>query len=137
MRETWPQLSPELRKTAANIATIRLGVMAYVIILPASIVNTIATSTPAEFLAYLGRMTPLLGIIGLVAAIAILYVRAVRTSPRFLAEYLVIMPGFAERLEARYGEPGLGDVFAPWIRGRRNFVTAIIARIMSRMSLRP
>ncbi|MBX9874398.1 MAG: hypothetical protein K2X84_06035 [Beijerinckiaceae bacterium] len=131
----WPQLPAALRTTATNIATIRLGVTGYALILPASIVSSAQRSTPAEFAANL--LTPVAGIVGLIAAVTILYLRATRTSPLFVDAYKTIMPDMADRIESRYGTPGLGDLIAPWIRAPEGLGKRILSWIAAKLHLKP
>lgn len=137
MRQRWPELPAELRRTAANIATIRIGVVAYAIILPASIINMAITSTPAQFGAYLLSFNPVMGTLGLIGASIILYQRTVRTAGQFVAAYQEIAPDFEDRIAEKYGTRGLGDLFAPWIKGRAGFLKKIMSRIGDRLIIKP
>ena len=137
MAASWERLPPELRSIANNISTIRLGAIGYAFVLPASIASTARTSTPAEFARYIVGFTPVAGALGLVAVAVILHLRATRTSRHFVDAYKLLLPDMAERIEAVYGEPGLGDVVAPWIRGRRRLGGEIARRIAARFRLLP
>ncbi len=116
MRRRWNDLPPNMRTTAKNLSTIRIGVACMLVLIVVGLANAVASKTPAEFIDWIVGLNALAAIAGLTLGTVVLVIRAMRTAPRFIEAYGEIMPDRAEDIAASFSERGAGDVVAPWIR---------------------
>lgn len=115
----WQYLPPHLRKRSTNLYKIRTGTIGFFIFMIIYILSAASSSTPGEFFRQLFSGTTALGLFGIVAAAAILVVRAMQSAPDFILAYSQLFPDHEEQIKEEYCERGLGDVITPWVKTRR------------------
>lgn len=135
--ETWPFLPAHLKKTGNNIAAIRFGTAAFFLFVLLGVTDSTVTSTPAQFVSRIFSMTTLLAVIGVVGAVLILILRSMQVAKRFVDAYAEMLPDHAEHIRRIYAERGLGDVIAPWVRGKPGVIRKILNGIARRFHLKP
>lgn len=137
MRRAWPLLPPALQGTGARLARGRTALMLLALFIPISIASEIAHDTPEQFARYLTSLTPLGALALVVAGIAVIAIRAERTAPEFIEAYAQLLPDRAEEIRIAFGERGVGDVVAPWIRTQRSLMAMVAKRIGARLGMTP
>ena len=129
----WRILPAGLRRTAANIAIMRIGILGYLALIVLSLSQSAATSTPAAFAAALFSVNSLFAVVILVMAPILLCWWAMTVAPRYVEAYARMMPENADEIRQMFVERGVADVIAPWIMTRPGRMKAVLTRIAGRL----
>lgn len=137
LRNNLKFLSPELRKSSANIASIRMGTISYLVMVMLVVGMQASILTPAAFMTFVFSWTMLFAVIGFVAAVCILTLRAMALAPHFIEAYAILMKDDADVIRQLYGERGLADVIAPWIKGKPGIIMKMTKKLARRFYMHP
>ena len=137
LRSAWTFLPDALRRNSNNLSVIRVGVVAFTLLIILYLVEIVANSTPEAFLGNLFSYNVLLAFIGLACALAILLGRAMQMAPHFIDAYVAMLPEQEDEIRGMYQERGAGDVIAPWIRGKPGRLVKFGRYLAKRFSIMP
>lgn len=121
MKAVRPALPKDLQKTSKNLGIIRAGTIGYLGLIIISTGNAAKTMNPGQFITAMVSFNTVIGVVGFIAAVVILFGRSMQVAPRFVSAYEEMLPDHAEAIAIIYGERGFADAFAPWITTNNAF----------------
>lgn len=137
LKAHWNSLPAKLRESSQNISAIRVGVVAYAVLIVMYVAQTAASTDPEGFTSRMLSLHMFLTMLGLVAAVGILVARAVTLAPHFVDAYAQMLPDHEADIRSLYAERGTGDLIAPWIKGKPGRFTRLFRALARRFSIIP